>query len=109
MTPDTQTLHSPAWLRFVYFDGVGLFLSDASVFNRSHKAHRIAQGFSELLAVLVFDARNATITDCPDCAEKLCRIVFDGDMAVLYSGDVLAEAEHVFDEHEARLRTGAGS
>lgn|SRR3990167_5802939 len=102
---DTQTLHSPAWLRFVCFEGAGLYLAELNTGKRKHRAHmHPALGKYE---VFLFDARHAYSANCMACGAPGAELHYSGESDQLYIGDDLEAAAAVFEEAERELRAVA--
>ena len=103
MPPDTQSLYSPAWRRFVCFDGQGLTLVDRKRVSSKHREHSPAKG---RYTVVIFDADQATVRDCDICGERLALLEGVGECVVLLSTDDADEAERTFAAAEQTLVRG---
>ena len=98
---DTPTLHSPAWLQFVCFNGKGLNLTDRNLTSETHRIHAPSAG---RYTVVLFDSEKATVSDCDVCGQPLALLEGEGECAILYSGDDAALAQAIFEGVELGLR-----
>ena len=103
---DEATPKPAAWLRFGVDGPDGIFLSDRAAWSERHRRHTWfnrgaivgSDDRSDRYLVAAFPLASTELRPCEICEEPDALLVGGGASNILYTGNSLEEAEHIFDE-----------
>jgi hypothetical protein len=95
-----------AWLRFGVDGPDGIFLSDRSRWSMEHREHTWknrgtiagSDDRTDRYLVASFPIATADLRPCEVCGEPNALIIGTGPGNILYTGDILEQAERIFEE-----------